>query len=169
MTPQELLELRDHIAAFSSLMRGDFTAEIASLETQNEKLQEKLGLITTLDQVQQVKLEADAYATHTKATADEATAAAAKLTADAHNLDVASRAKDASLRAGETQLDQDKADFQAFVKEAHAALSAQLGTIQDQQSQLDTLKKTLADRADVLAAGEASVEQKLQALRKIAA
>ena len=169
MTPQELLNLQDYIAGFSALMKGSLDVEIEALRAENEKLQDKLGLIKTLDQADQVKAEADVYAIDTKAAADEATAAAAQLTADAADLDITSRAKDASLRAREAQLVQDRSDFEVFAEKEGDRLNTQWAHLQDLEASLDALKQTLTDRADALAAREIAVEQKMQAFRAIAA
>lgn len=45
-----LVNIKDHIAAYHLIMKGEFDAEIARLEALGKEIEIKLGIITTLDE-----------------------------------------------------------------------------------------------------------------------
>ncbi len=127
-----LLRMEDRIIAQELVLRGKFKAEIARLEPLVKELEEKMGVVETLEAAAKIKADADIYAASIKTEAELALAEAKK------------KSRDALLALSDTQakIKQDTAEL----AEEKRALSVRASELNKQQEEVSKRELAVASR-----------------------
>lgn len=163
--PEQLADLTGTVAAVQLAMSGAFDDKIAELKKQQAALGEKLVIAGTLDEAQQIKDDANAYAASTRKAADDLAAKAQAKADEADSRLTLVTARESAVRGREVaanarQQDQDARD---------QAIANRQDSIAAVQSARDAvLAKNEADyagRNKKLTADIAAFNQRLEALK----
>jgi hypothetical protein len=169
MSASNIITLRDEALAMPIILSGVLDAKIAETRAAIDALNQREGIVQTLDQAHQIKHEAEAHAAAAFTAAKEQ-AEAAQATAKKMADDAAQKVKDADVRekqtmAGIAKLSVDRAQFDATKATDIKVMDQRAKALDARESDVAAAETALRDAQQKLQADRQAFNKRLEALK----
>jgi uncharacterized membrane-anchored protein YhcB (DUF1043 family) len=162
-----LLDIKEHIAAFSVLASGEFKAEIEQLSKLKKEIDAQASLVDTKKKLDTYKEQADAYFSSKFDEADKLIQKQEKVKEDFAKKVMAFDKEQADFEDAKNVTAKRQADKEQELVERARVISNTETSQGVEAAKLVQLQKALSDRADALSQAEADLARRLQVLKSI--